>query len=487
MAQREYGIWINGRAELPAGSTIFNRKSPSTGETVASVHLAGKAEVDRAVFLAKETFKRSAWKGIAASERGKILLRWADLIMGELATLSRIEADEAGKTMSAAKGEIEWSVELLRYAASLAWSIPGRVVNHEGAEKLGLVTYEPLPVIGMILPWNFPTVTLFQKLPYALVAGCSVVIKPSELTAGTAVEYARLAKEAGVPDGVLAVLPGTGEVVGEALCKHPGVDMISFTGSTAVGRKIASLAGQSLKKVALELGGKGANIVFADANIDAAVRGALAAFTINQGEECCAGGRLLVHESIASDFVAKLAEKAQALKLGTPDDTDADLGPMIHEQHHQKVLGYIGTAQKEGATLVTGGGVPKTEGLQNGYFIEPTIFTGVSPDMTIFKEEIFGPVLGVTTFKDASEAIELANLTPYGLANGVWTSSIDTAMAVSSALDSGFVYVNTYLETVPQLPFGGSKSSGLGRENGPEGLAEFMQIKSTFIRLNANA
>ncbi len=487
MTQREYGIWINGAPALPAGSSVFERTSPSTGELVASVHLAGKAEVDRAVTLAKETFKRGAWKGIAASERGKILLRWADLITSELAVLSRIEADEAGKTISAAKGEIEWSVELLRYAASLAWSIPGRVVNHEGAEKLGLVTYEPLPVIGMILPWNFPTVTLFQKLPYALVAGCSVVIKPSELTSGTAIEYARLAKEAGIPDGVLAVLPGAGEVVGEALCLHPDVDMISFTGSTPVGRKIASLAGQSLKKVALELGGKGANIVFADADLEAAVSGALAAFTINQGEECCAGGRLLVQDSIATDFVTKLAERAQALKLGTPDDVDAELGPMIHEQHHEKVLGYIGTAQREGATLVTGGGAPKAENLKKGYFVEPTIFTGVNPGMTIFKEEIFGPVLGVTTFKDVSEAIELANLTPYGLANGVWTSSIDTAMAVSSALDSGFVYVNTYLETVPQLPFGGNKSSGLGRENGPEGLIAFMQAKSTFIRLKANA
>ncbi|MDX8482553.1 aldehyde dehydrogenase family protein [Mesorhizobium sp. VK24D] len=483
MSKREYGIWINGGSELPAGCTVFERMSPSTGECVARVHLAGTAEVERAIALAKETFKDGAWKGAPASERGKILLHWADLITKELDPLSRIEADEAGKTIAAARGEIEWSVELLRYAASLAWSIPGRVVNHEGAEKLGLVTYEPLPVIGMILPWNFPSVTLFQKLPYALVAGCSVVIKPSELTAGTAIEYARLAKEAGIPDGVLAVLPGVGEVVGEAMCLHPAIDMISFTGSTAVGRKIASLAGQSLKKVALELGGKGANIVFADANLDAAVGGALAAFTINQGEECCAGGRLLVEEAIASDFVAMLAEKAKALKLGTPDDVDADLGPMIHEHHHRKVLGYIQKAKDEGATLVVGGGAPREVALESGYFIEPTIFTGVDPSMTIFKEEIFGPVLGVTTFRSVSQAIELANLTHYGLANGVWTSNIDTAMAVSSALESGFVYVNSYLETVPQLPFGGRKSSGLGRENGPEGLLEFMQAKSTFVRM----
>lgn len=484
MSFRQYGLWINGAVERPAENQTYDRYSPATSELVASVCLATPADVDRAVASAKATFNSGIWSKMPAIERGKIVQRFADLIIGELDRLSVIEADEAGKTMAAARGEIEWSVELARFAATLAWNIPGRVVNHEGAEKLGLVTHGALPVVGMILPWNFPTVTLFQKLPYALVAGCSVVIKPSNFTPGTTLEYARLAKEAGIPDGVISVLPGNGGDVGRTLCLHPDIDMISFTGSTEVGKEIAGLCGQTLKKVALELGGKGANIVFADADLDAAVDGALAAFTINQGEECCAGARLLVQKSIADDFVGRLSAKARALKLGTSADDDADLGPMIHAEHHAKVLAYIETSKQEGATLVTGGGRPADPRLDVGYFIEPTIFTGITPDMTIFREEVFGPVLAVTTFEDDAEAIALANATPFGLANGVWTTNLNRATHVSAALESGFIYVNCYLETVPQLPFGGAKASGLGRENGIEGLLEFMQTKSTFMRLS---
>ncbi|MCA2412164.1 aldehyde dehydrogenase family protein [Rhizobium leguminosarum] len=485
MSHRQYGLWINGAVERPAENRTYDRYSPATGELVASICLATPENVGKAVASAKAAFKSGVWSKMPAIERGKIIQRFADLVMAELDHLSVIEADEAGKTMAAARGEIQWSVELARFAATLAWNIPGRVVNHEGAEKLGLITHEALPVVGMILPWNFPTVTLFQKLPYALVAGCSVVIKPSTFTPGTTLEYARLAKDAGIPDGVISVLPGNGDEVGRTLCLHPDIDMISFTGSTNIGKEIAGLCGQTLKKVALELGGKGANIVFADADLDAAVDGALAAFTINQGEECCAGARLLVETSIAGDFVDRLAIKARALKLGTSKDADADLGPMIHEQHHAKVLSYIETSKGEGAKLVTGGGRPGDPRLDAGYFVEPTIFTGITPEMTIFNEEVFGPVLGVTTFENEAEAIALANATPYGLANGVWTKDLDRAMHVSAALESGFVYVNCYLETVPQLPFGGAKASGLGRENGTEGLLEFMQTKSTFMRLRA--
>lgn len=483
MTLRKHGFWLDGKRERPEGNAIFERRSPATGDLVASVCLANEADVNRAVTSAKKAFDSGAWSQMPAIERGKIIQKFADLIAAEIGALSKIEADEAGKTPGAARGEIEWSIELARFAATLAWNIPGKVVNHEGSDKLGLVTYEALPVVGMILPWNFPTVTLFQKLPYALVAGCSVVIKPSTFTPGTTLEYARLAKAAGVPDGVISVLPGNGDEVGETLCQHPDVDMISFTGSTTVGRRIASVCGQNLKKVALELGGKGANIVFADADLDAAVDGALAGFTINQGEECCAGARLLIDEKIASEFVGRLAAKARELELGGASDANAAIGPMIHEQHHEKVIGYIEKTKSEGATLVTGGGRPGGEKLGRGLYVEPTIFTGITPEMTIFKEEVFGPVLGVTTFKTDVEAIELANSTVYGLANGIWTSNLDRAMAVSRSLKSGFVYINCYLETVPQLPFGGMKASGLGRENGTEGLLEFMQTKSTFARL----
>ncbi len=479
---RNYGLWIGGASPASGDDTLV-RKSPSSGEPVATFALAGRADLGRAARLARETFESGIWCERPASERGRVLQVFADRIEAELDTLSRIEADEAGKTLAAARGEILWSLDLLRYAAALAWNMPGRLVNHEGSEKLGLVTHQALPVVGMILPWNFPTVTLFQKLPYALVAGCSVVIKPSEFTAGTAMEYARIAQDAGIPDGVISVLPGTGDVVGDAMCECPDISMVSFTGSTRVGRLIAAKAGQNLKKVALELGGKGANIVFADADIEAALDGALAAFTINQGEECCAGGRLIIEDSIAADFVERLAVKARGMVLGGPETEGAQLGPMIHETHLERVLSYVEGAKGEGAELVTGGSRPAGEQLRRGNFIEPTIFAGVTPEMTIFNEEVFGPVLAVTTFKTREEAVSLANRTAYGLANGVWTSNLDTAMAVSRRLQSGFVYVNTYLETVPQLPFGGSKQSGLGRENGSEGLLEFMETKSTFIRL----
>ncbi|MBO6636722.1 MAG: aldehyde dehydrogenase family protein [Roseitalea sp.] len=462
---------------------MLRRSSPSTGQHVATFALAEPSDVDRAVDAARKAFDDGVWSLRPASARGQILLRFADLIEEALPGLARMEAHEAGKTISAAREELNWSLELLRYAASLAWNMPGRLVDQEGRDKIGLVTYEPLPVVGMILPWNFPTVTLFQKLPYALVAGCSVVIKPSEFTAGTTLEYARLAKKAGVPDGVVAVLPGTGPVVGDRMCRHPDIDMISFTGSTSVGRHIASVAGESLKKVALELGGKGANIVFADADLDAALEGALAAFTINQGEECCAGGRLLVQDTIADAFVERLAAKTEQMRLGTPDDDDAELGPMIHEAHLTRVLGYIDGAKRDGAQLLAGGGRANDDRLSEGFFVQPTVFSDVTPDMSIFREEVFGPVVAVTRFHDREDAIALANATSYGLANGVWTSDLDNAIAMSRALQSGFVYVNSYLETVPQLPFGGVKQSGLGRENGPEGLLEFMQTKSTFIKL----
>ena len=485
MTLRKHGLWIDGKSERPARNKIFERHSPANGDHIASVCLASADDVDRSVKSANAVFTAGTWSKIPAIERGKIVNRFADLVAANLDALSQIEAEEAGKTSAAARSEIEWSIELARFAASLAWNIPGKVMNQEGPDKFGIVTHEPLPVIAMILPWNFPTVTLFQKLPYALVAGCSVVIKPSTLTSGTTLEYARLAREAGIPNGVISVVPGDGVEVGETLCKHDGVSMVSFTGSTPVGRRIAALCGQSLKKVALELGGKGANIVFADADLDAALDGALAAFTINQGEECCAGARLLIERSIEEEFVTRLAERAQAMKLGGADNADAELGPMIHAKHHSRVLEYIEISKREGAVLVTGGGRPDGSALSDGYFVTPTIFRNVTREMTIFREEVFGPVLGVTTFNCEEEAVTLANATPYGLANGVWTRNLDRALQVSAALQSGFIYVNCYLETIPQMPFGGTKASGFGRENGCEGLLEFMQTKSIFVRLRS--
>jgi betaine-aldehyde dehydrogenase len=482
MTVREYGLWING-GWVRTANTV-ERTSPAHGTALARFSDGGESDVALAVAAARAAFDdRSIWSGTPGSERAKAIARWLDLIVRDTEKLAKIEAEEVGKPIRFAKGETEWSIELGRYAAALAYQIPGDLVSNIGDANLGLVSREPRGVIGMITPWNFPLVTLFQKLPFALAAGCTVVIKPSELTSGTTLEVAALAKEAGIPDGVINVVTGSGRTVGEALTGHRDIDMISFTGSTEVGKHIAQRCAAQMKRVGLELGGKAANIVFADADISSAVDGIAFGYILNQGEECVQGTRLLIEESIADDFVRQLVERSRKIRIGLPDDEQADVGALIHEQHMEKVLGYIKTGVEQGAKLEIGGERLTDNGLGKGYYVAPTIFTGVTPQMTIFREEIFGPVLAVTTFKTVSEAIALANDTNYGLGNGVWTKDIDKAIQVSRELKSGTVYVNTFLETSVQMPFGGFKDSGVGRENGMDGLLEFTEVKSTFIKL----
>ncbi|MDF0661642.1 MULTISPECIES: aldehyde dehydrogenase family protein [unclassified Rhizobium] len=479
---REYGNWINGTwVKTPA---MVERTSPANGELLARFADSGDQEVDLAVKAARRAFDdRSIWSALPGGERAKAIGRWIELLVRDTDKLAKMEAEEVGKPIRFGKGETEWSIELARYAAALAWQIPSDLVNNAGDANLGMVVREPRGVIGMITPWNFPLVTLFQKLPFALAAGCTVVIKPSELTSSTTLEIAALAKEAGIPDGVINVVTGYGKAVGEALTGHRGVDMISFTGSTAVGKHIAARAAQQMKRVGLELGGKAANVVFADADIDAALDGVLLGYILNQGEECVQGTRLLIEESIANEFVAKLVERSKKIRIGLPEDPEADLGALIHEQHMQKVLSYIQSGVDEGAKLEIGGKRLTDSTFGKGFYVGPTIFSNVTPNMTIFREEIFGPVLAVTTFRTVAEAIELANDTNYGLGNGLWTKDIDKAIQVSRELKSGTVSVNTFLETVVQMPFGGYKESGIGRENGMDGLLEFTEVKSIFIKL----
>lgn len=488
MPVRQYENWIDGGwVGVPEEQSI-ERRSPAHGALLAAFSNSTIAHVDAAVAAANRALRRSeSWSDLSGGERAHLINKWLDLIAADLERLAVIEAEETGKPIRFARGEIAWSIELGRYAAALAWQIPGEALSHTGASNLGLVTRSPRGVVGMIVPWNFPMVTLFQKLPFALAAGCTCVIKPSELTSGTALEVAALAGKAGIPSGVINVVTGTGARVGEALIDHPDVQMISFTGSTAVGRRIAHRAGEQLKRVSLELGGKAANVVFADADIDAALDGILFGYILNQGEECVQGSRLIVEEKIARSFVERLVARSAAVRVGMPLDEATDMGALIHEQHMNKVLGHIETAKREGAKLACGGGRIKDDGLEKGWFVAPTIFADVRPDMTLFREEIFGPVLGVTTFRTMDEAIALANDTKYGLGNGVWTKDVDKALLVSKKLRSGTVYVNTYLETAVQLPFGGVGQSGLGRENGMEGLLEFMDVKSTFVKLGKRA
>jgi acyl-CoA reductase-like NAD-dependent aldehyde dehydrogenase len=480
---RNYGHWLNGQEHEPSGGKYLERLSPANGESLGAYALGNAADVDAAIRCARARFESGVWSQIGASDRGGVLMKLADLLEFNREALSRLEAEESGKPITAARGEVDYSVALTRFAASNAWNIPGQVMSHNGPDKLGVVLYEPRGVVALIVPWNYPVVCLMQKLPFALAAGCTIVAKPSEFTSGTALMIARLLKEAGLPDGVFNVITGTGEDVGEHLVTHPDTSMISFTGSSAIGRRVARNAGDGIKRVALELGGKGANIIFADADLDAALEGAIQGFIINKGEECCAGGRILVERPIAGAFLARLEKRAKEIRLGLPLDESTEMGPLISPRQMSKVLGYIESGKREGATLITGGARELSAPLANGCYIQPTIFADVTPQMTINREEIFGPVAAVIPFDGLDEAVALTNDTPYGLANGVWTSNVDKAIAVIRRVRSGMVYVNTFLETIPQLPFGGMKQSGIGRENGLEGMLEFLEQKSAFIRL----
>ena len=483
---RTYDQWIDGAGYAPSGGGTIERRSPATGERLAAFAAGTPPDVEAAVVAARRAFDGNGWSGLPGSDRASILQQFAALIEADSERLAAIESEETGKPIAAARAEVAYATDLTRFAASLAWNIPGRISTHNGADKIGFVFHEPRGVVAMILPWNYPVVCLMQKLPFALAAGCAAVIKPSELTSGTALELVRLAAKAGVPAGVVNVVTGTGADVGEALAAHAGVDMISFTGSSRIGKQIARKAADTMKRVSLELGGKGANIVFADSDMDAAVEGALQGFIINQGEECCAGSRLLIERSIADEFLTRLVVRCKAVRLGAPDDEATEMGPLIHEAHLDRVLGYIDAGRREGARLLTGG-VRLSGGVYDrGLFFPPTLFVEAKPEMTIWREEIFGPVASVMLFEGVEEAVSIANNTAYGLANGVWTRNLDKALAVTRRICSGMVYINCYLETIPQLPFGGMKESGVGRENGVEGLLEFMEVKAAFAKLRTS-
>ena len=483
---RSCDLWIDGSAAVLAGCQTIERRSPSNGELLATFALGSGEDVNAAVTAARRSFDEGVWRSLPGSERAKVMNRWSELLQANAEKLAVIEADEGGKPITAARGEVEYGIDLLRYAASLAWSIQGRLLTDEGADKLGIVIHEPRGVVGLITPWNYAVVCLMMKLPYALAAGCSVVVKPSEFTSGTTLEIAKLATEAGLPGGVFNVVTGTGAEVGEAISGHPDVDMVSFTGSGVVGKRIARRAAETVKRVSLELGGKSANIVFADADIDAAVEGTLQSFTINQGEECCAGSRLLVERSIADDFLTRLAARAAQIRVGDPRDPATEMGPLIHQAHLDRVLGFIEKGRTEGAKVIAGGRRLSGPAYDKGFFVPPTIFTEVSPAMSIFRDEIFGPVVSAVSFDSLDEAVAIANATTYGLAGGVWTGNFDKALAVLRRVRTGMMYINCYLQTVAQLPFGGMKESGFGRENGAEGIAEFLEIKAAFAKLRTS-
>ncbi len=472
---RAYQMLIDGQWVEAKSGERYQRDSPAHSVPVGTYPRADQEDVDVAVKAARRTFDQGLWSSMPGSRRAKIIHRVSEIIREDADELAYLETVESGKPITQARGEMASTAELWEYAATLARHTYGDVYNTLGPDMLGLVLREPIGVVGMITPWNFPLLIVSQKLPFALAAGCTAVIKPSELTPGTTLRLGRILQEAGCPDGVVNIVSGFGAPAGAAIVDHQDVDMISFTGSTAVGKQIVAASQNNLKKVSLELGGKNPQIVFSDADLEAALDAVVFGAFFNMGECCNAGSRLLVQTAIADQFLERALEIARTVPVGDPLDEDTKVGAIINQDQYDKILHYVDAGQKEGAVLASGG-TPKTT--EKGRYIEPTIFTGVQPDMDIASAEIFGPVLSVLEFDTPEEAIRIANNTFYGLSAGVWTTHIDQALKVARGVRAGTIWVNTYMDGFPELPFGGYKESGLGRELGRFTLDEFCELKT---------
>ncbi|RFU61687.1 aldehyde dehydrogenase [Bacillus sp. V59.32b] len=477
-------LYINGEwVSSHTGKTFFVY-NPATGKPTAEVSEASVEDVDRAVQGAKEAFADKRWRGMTPLERGRILHQVARLIQENQMEIAQIMTRENGMPINMALFvEIPMVVECFDYMASLVaqpigqtqpFSATGSPPNH-----FVYTVKEPLGVAGLITPWNLPLLMPAWKIAPALASGCSAVLKPAPETPLTALKLAELCQEAGVPDGVLQVLPG-GDEAGKAIVSHPDVPKIAFTGETATGRKILAAAAPYIKRVTLELGGKSPNIIFADADIEQAAKSALFGLFLNSGQVCQAGSRIFVQESVYESFVKKIADHAQRLTVGPGDDLTNDLGPVVSHAQFEKVNEYIEIGLREGAKMVTGGKSDR----QEGYFIKPTIFADVKPDMRIAREEIFGPVGAVLSFENEEDVIEMANNTIYGLAAAVWTKDLKRGLRLAQEIQSGTIWVNTYQVLTPTAPFGGFKQSGLGRELGPNALDAYLETKSVIVDLN---
>ena len=475
----EYQLFIDGKYTEAISGKRFERFSPAHDVLIGTYAEAAKEDTELAIEAASQALK-GPWASMNGAERAAIILKTAQLIRDNAEDLALVETLESGKPISQALDEMEWSAGNWDYAATLARHTKGETYNSLGDDMLAMTVREPIGVVSMITPWNFPLLIISQKLPLALAVGCTAVVKPSEFTSGTTLRLAALLKEAGLPDGVVNVLSGFGDPVGETMTVHPKVDMISFTGSTRVGKIIAGKVGDKLKKVELELGGKNPQIIFPDADLEAALDAVVFGVYFNMGECCNSGSRILIHKSIADDFVQKVVEVSKSIKVGDPLDPEVKLGAIINENQSEKICSYFDAAEAEGAKVQLGGGILKDE---KGRYIEPTIYTDVTADMKIAKEEIFGPVLSVLTFETEEEAIEIANSTPYGLSASVWTRDIDRAMKISRSVAAGTIWIKTFMSGYAEVPFGGYRESGIGREMGTAAIDEFTEIKTIQVHI----
>jgi aldehyde dehydrogenase (NAD+) len=470
------GQWVDG-------AKTFDTINPATGEVLTRIVEASAADVDRAVAAARRAFdgESGTWRKMPASERGRLIWQLADLVAQHIDELAELETLDNGKPIFESRYvDIPMVIDVLRYYAGWATKIHGETVN-TFASAFTYTLREPVGVVGLIIPWNFPLLLASWKLGPALACGNTIVLKPAEQTPLTTLRFGELAVEAGIPAGVLNIVTG-GPETGRAIVRHPGVDKIAFTGSTAVGKDIMRGAADTLKRVTLELGGKSPNIVFADADIDSAVKGAINGIFYGKGEVCNAGSRLFVERKVQDEFLEKLVARAKKMVPGDPLDPKTRMGAIVSQEQMQTVLGYIEAGKSEGAKLIAGGNRVFVNG-GKGFFVEPTIFGGVRNDMKIAQEEIFGPVLATMSFDDLDQVIELANQNPYGLAAAVWTRDLKKAHYVSRQLRAGTVWINTYGLMDAALPFGGYKSSGFGRELGQAALDHYTEIKTVWMNM----
>lgn len=475
-------LFINGRFVDAASGERLATLNPHDNSVIAEVAMASATDVDRAVDAAQAAFP--SWSKTSAMDRGRILLRLADLIEAHGDELARLESLDTGHPIRDSRGlDVPRTAATYRYFGGMADKFQGEQIPVE-AGFLNYTLREPVGVVGQIVPWNFPLMFTSWKMAPALAAGNCVVLKPAEITPLSALRIAELMSEAGMPDGVVNILPGLGASAGQAIADHPQIAKVAFTGSTATGRRIVQASAGNLKKVQLELGGKGANIVFDDADLEAAVNGAAWAIFHNQGQACIAGSRLVLHERIADEFLARFVELARSIRLGDPMDPTTEMGPLTSAQHRDRVLSYVDLARADGGTLISGGRSPGGD-LAAGCYVEPTIVQAGSPRDRVAQEEVFGPFVTVLRFRDDAEALRIANGTEYGLGGGLWTSDLQRAHRFARDMKSGMVWINCYKRVNPGSPFGGVGMSGYGREMGFDAMREYTQVKSVWVNVDA--